>query len=117
MSRLAILTLSLAAFSLSSPVAEAQDRSDLIPIFQQQVSACYALPAEVRGAEPVVVELRLKPNGALMHKPEVIRGQPYSITAEAALRAIDECTPFKISKELASRYRDWKLMRIQFSTQ
>ena len=116
MNRLSTLLLAPLAFSLSSPAAEAQDRSDLIQILQQQVRSCYTLPAEARGAELIVVELRLESNGALARKPEVIRGLPDSLTARAALRAIDKCAPLKIPKEFASLYQDWKVMRIQFNT-
>jgi len=116
MNRLPTLLLASMAFSLSSPAAEAQDRSVLIEIFQQQVRSCFTLPMEVRGAESVILELRLEPNGALSRKPEVIRGLPESLMAQAVLRAIDKCAPFKVPKEFASLYRDWKVMRIRFDT-
>ncbi|MCG7393329.1 energy transducer TonB [Microvirga sp. ACRRW] len=118
MSRLSTLLLASVVFSLSSPAAEAQDqRRVLIEIFQQQVRSCYILPEKERGAESVVVELRLEPNGALTRQPEVIHGLPDSLMARAALRAIDKCAPFKVPKEFASLYRDWRTLRIRFDAQ
>lgn len=108
----------LLAFAVSSipAFAEAEERGALVALFYEQVRSCYTLPIEACGTEPVVVEARLKPNGALEREPEVIRGSPHSLNAKAALRAFHKCAPFRVPKEWTQRYRDWKVLRVQFST-
>jgi colicin import membrane protein len=114
--RIPVLLLALAASSIFILAAKADERRDLIAVFKEQVSSCYILPIEARGAEPVVLEIRLKPNGTLDREPEVVRGSTNSLNAKAALRAVNKCAPFQIPKKLIQRYSDWRVMRIQFNT-
>jgi colicin import membrane protein len=111
---LRIPLLCTAAFSLSAFATQSDRQEDLKAVLRQQVRPCYALPRESRGAEPVVLEARLTSGGALEREAEVISGSPDSPVAKAALRALKKCTPFQIPPEWAPRYREWKVLRIQF---
>jgi colicin import membrane protein len=114
MNRLFLLpVLGIVAACVTAP----DSRADLIAVFHGQVTSCYILPTEAKGLEPVVVELRVKPDGALDGEPRIVEGPPKSIAAAAALRALKKCSPFKIPSSIAPRYQDWKLMRIGFKTQ
>ncbi|PVE25858.1 hypothetical protein DC522_03560 [Microvirga sp. KLBC 81] len=110
------LLLGTIAAGLSACVTTSDRREDLKVVFHDQIKACYRLPKEAAGAEPVIVEVRLKSNGALERQPEIIRGSPNSFAAKGALRALDECAPFRIPTEWASRHGEWKVMHIQFDT-
>jgi colicin import membrane protein len=102
-------------FSASILSAKADDRADLVAVFFGQVKSCYIIPIEARGTESILVEVRLKPDGSLERQPEIIRGSPDSLNGKAALRALNKCAPFHVPKQWASRYREWRIMRIQFN--
>lgn len=108
--------LILLAVSLSGCVTVADRRDDLRAVFRNQVKGCYVLPKPAVGLKPVVVEVRLKPDGSLAKAPMVIEGTPDSLTGRAALQAVRNCTPFEIPAGIAGRYPDWKVMRIRFDT-
>ncbi len=114
MNRLFLPALSIVALSLFPGIAGAHWRADLIKVFHDQVKACYALPVKAKGLEPVVVEIRVKPDGALDGVPRVIEGSPKSIVAVAAVRAIKECLPFKLPSTWEPWHQKWKVMRIRF---
>ncbi len=115
MNRLFLPAASIVAISLSPGVAAANGRADLVRLFHDQVKACYTLPIDAKGSEPVVVEIRVKPDGGLDGEPQIIEGSPKSAIAAAALRAIKKCLPFKIPSTWTPWHRQWKVMRIGFT--
>lgn len=104
------------AFGLSACISQTDRRADLRVALHDQVASCYPMPLEARDGEPVVVEAHLKPDGSLERPPVLLKGLTGSPNAEAALRALTKCAPFKIPPEWTSRHRDWKILRIQFDT-
>jgi len=111
---LAVCLLASFALHFFGDSARAEDRSELLAVFFGQIVPCYMIPKEAHGTEPVVVKVTLKPDGALADRPEIIRGSPDSLNAKAALRALYRCSPFKVPMEWTSRYREWKVLHIQF---
>ncbi|KLK94439.1 hypothetical protein AA309_04225 [Microvirga vignae] len=112
---LSILVLGIAA-GLSGCVTASDPRANLKALFHDQVKACYKLPAEGVGPESVVVDVHLKPDGTLERPPEIKQGSVNSPVAQAALRAVKECTPFRVPAEIAPRYEEWRVMHITFRT-
>ncbi|WP_230530283.1 TonB family protein [Microvirga roseola] len=111
------ISIVLLTMSFSACMTAMDGREDLRAAFQHQVGECYVIPAKARGEGRVVVEVRLNPNGSLAQPPQVIEGSPTSTAAQAALRALERCTPFAVPAEMRSRYRDWRVMRIGFETE
>ncbi len=110
-SRPVVLLLSL---GMSACVSGSNVRSDLVPVFMEQIRNCYTPPAQARGGEVPVIEVRLNLDGSLAHEPKVVRGNPDSLNAQAALRAVKRCAPFHIPASIAHRYSQWKLMQVAF---
>lgn len=110
------LLFGVIAVGLSACVTASDNREDLKAAFHDQIRACYKLPKAAAGTEPVVLEIRLKPDGSLERPPRIIGGPPVSPAAQGALRAVGECTPFALSPDWASRYREWKVMNVRFDT-
>ena len=104
----------LLAASLSACVTAGNPRADLIPIFMAQFKTCYILPQQAVGGEAPVVEVRLNLDGSLAQEPEVVRGNPDSLNAQAALKAVKRCAPFHISASIAHRHTQWKVMQVTF---
>jgi colicin import membrane protein len=117
MNRLFLLAIAIAAASFSPSAAIADGRADLVRLFHDQVKACYSLPRDAKGLELVVVEIRVKPDGALDGEPRIIEGSPKSIVAAAALRAVKKCLPFRIPSTWTPWHQQWKVMRIGFNPQ
>jgi hypothetical protein len=112
---LAILTVGILAMGLSGCVTGIGRRADLATVFHDQIRRCYFMPRTARGEVGAILEVRLNPNGSLAHA-KVLSQPANSAAAEAALRALRDCTPFRIAAEFASRYADWKVMIIRFDT-
>jgi colicin import membrane protein len=82
----------------------------------QRLRACWRLPSAGGGSDTPVVTLRwrLKPDGSLDGDPQVEqpRGDAlFRVAAEAALRAVRECSPFDLPPET---YSTWKTITWEF---
>jgi colicin import membrane protein len=106
--------LVLLAAGLSACVSERNTRADLIPIFMDQFRNCYILPRQASGGEVPVLEVRLNLDGSLAQEPKVVRGNPASLNAEAALKAVKRCAPFHIPASITHRHAQWKVMQVAF---
>jgi hypothetical protein len=110
------LSVLAAALQLPTVCSAAQPvETDLQVTFAHQVVSCWSPPAEGSQTENSVVEfdLFLAPNGAVARLPQLTgdsrkraAGNPHlQAAAEAALRAILMCAPYKLP---ADRYEEWK---------
>ncbi|MBF9198111.1 cell envelope integrity protein TolA [Microvirga terrestris] len=106
--------LVLLAAGLSGCVTAGNPRADLIPIFIDQFMKCYAVPQQALSSEAPVVEIRLNLDGSLAQEPRVVRGDPASVNAQAALKAVKRCAPFHIPASITHRYAQWKVMQVTF---
>lgn len=93
-------------------------RDVLVALLQQQIERCYAAPA---GAEKAVVlpvlEIRLRPDGTFSADPRIARGGASPIdkaVAQAALKAVGRCAPYRLPVRFAPYYEDWKLISAEF---
>lgn len=87
---------------------------------RRQIERCWNLPAGARGAENMVVSIRVEmnidgtPGMAEVVEQERMRGDPYfRAAAESALRAVlnPRCHPFGLPRE---KYDSWKTMTLVF---
>jgi colicin import membrane protein len=85
-------------------------------MIQSRLKACWRLPSGGGGSDTPVVTLRwrLNPDGSLDGDPQVDqpRGDPlFRLAAEAAQRAVRECSPFDLPPE---RYSTWRNITWEF---
>jgi colicin import membrane protein len=106
--------LLLLSLGLSACVSKSNARADLVPLFMEQIRTCYTPPVQAAGDEVPVVEVRLNLDGSLAQEPKVVRGNPGSLNAQAALRAMKRCAPFYIPASFAHRHSQWKVMQVAF---
>ena len=104
----------LLAAGLSACVSARNTRADLIPIFMDQFKSCYVFPRQAMSGEAPVLEVRLNLDGSLAQEPKVVRGDPASLNAQAALNAVKRCAPFHIPASIAHRHAQWKVMQVTF---
>ncbi|MBO0904450.1 hypothetical protein J1C47_12440 [Jiella sp. MQZ13P-4] len=82
-----------------------------------QVSQCWSPPAGVSeaGALRVTIRMRLDPSGGLEGRPELVEGGGGSTVeraaADAALRAVIRCAPYKLPAE---KYDTWSEVLLNF---
>lgn len=92
-------------------VLSAREADMLKGMLKQQLAPCWRLPGGGGGTSVPVVELkwRLRPDGSLDGEPSVTRpasGPAGQIAAEAALRAVKGCQPFRLPAESYQRWKD-----------
>ena len=88
--------------------------------FKVQMAKCWTVPAGAAGAEKLVVKIKvyLNPDGSLAQPPELMDrtklitgGTTYRAAADAALRAVRLCQPFKMP---ADKYNSWREIDLTF---
>ncbi|APX84690.1 protein TolA [Methylorubrum extorquens] len=93
-------------------------RGALVGMLQQQIERCYsAPPGATQGVVLPMLDIRLNPDGSLTTEPRVMRAGNNSVDqsiAQAALRAVRRCAPFKIPAQYAPYYNDWKAINAEF---
>ncbi|CAO4196591.1 cell envelope integrity protein TolA [Methylorubrum extorquens] len=93
-------------------------RGALVGMLQQQIERCYsAPPGATQGVVLPMLDIRLNPDGSLTTEPRVMRAGNNSVDqsiAQAALRAVRRCAPFKIPDQYAPYYNDWKAINAEF---
>lgn len=93
-------------------------RDALVGLLQQQIERCYsAPPGASQGIVLPVLDIRLNPDGSLAGEPRIMRGGASAVDssiAQAALRAVRRCAPYKIPAQYAPYYNDWKAINAEF---
>ncbi|WP_375457407.1 cell envelope integrity protein TolA [uncultured Methylobacterium sp.] len=93
-------------------------RDALVGLLQQQIERCYsAPPGAAQGVVLPVLDIRLNADGSLSNEPRVMRGGASSVDqsiAQAALRAVRRCAPYKIPAQYQPYYNDWKAINAEF---
>jgi colicin import membrane protein len=93
-------------------------RDALVGLLQQQIERCYsAPPGAAQGVILPVLDIRLNPDGSLNSEPRIMRGGSSSVDqsiAQAALRAVRRCAPYRIPATYAPYYNDWKAINAEF---
>jgi colicin import membrane protein len=97
-------------------VLSAREADMLNSLLDSQIKGCWRLPAGGGGAQTPVVVLswRLQPDGRLDGEPQVVAPQNnplFAVAAEAAIRAVKTCSPFRMPPDKYSNWREitnWK---------
>lgn len=93
-------------------------RDALVGMLQQQIERCYsAPPGAAQGVVLPMLDIRLNPDGTLSTEPRIMRGGANAVDqsiAQAALRAVRRCAPYKIPTQYAPYYNDWKAINAEF---
>lgn len=94
-------------------------RDALAGLLQSQIEKCYVAPPGAAGSQAVlpVLNIQFGPDGTLSPEPRIVRSGPSALdrsVAEAALRAVRRCAPYKIPAQYAPFYNDWKNTIAQF---
>ena len=92
-----------------------------IDALRAQVERCWNFPAGAANPEDLVVTVKisLNPDGTLASAPEVaqrdrarvITDQYFRVAAEAAVRAVRRCEPYKLPVE---KYSNWREIELRF---
>ena len=88
-------------------------------ILKEQIWKCWNAPSWLAGGENLrpTIKFNLKPDGSLDGLPEnaAPSDDPAMRTmAESAMRAIQECAPYKIPAQFKAFYEDWKKFSVTF---
>jgi colicin import membrane protein len=94
-------------------------RGQLIGMLQDQMQKCYSPPigATSAGTTLPLLDIRLNTDGSLMSEPRVVRaggGASDRAVADAAVRAVRRCAPFRVPASFAPYYNDWKTLNVEF---
>jgi colicin import membrane protein len=94
-------------------------RDGLMGWFRSEIERCYTAPiaASAGNAASPMLDIRLNQDGSLSAQP-VVMSQGSSATdravADAALRAVRRCAPYRVPAQFAPYYSDWKNLNVQF---
>ena len=92
-------------------------RDALAALVMRQIEACYMIPPGAQRSDgPAVIQIHLHPDGSLADEPLVLKnsGAAGRSIAQAALRAVRRCAPYKIPAQYAPYYNDWKSIHANF---
>jgi colicin import membrane protein len=90
-------------------------------LIKEQMERCYQPPiGAVSGtASMPMLDVRFNKDGSLASEPRILKVGPNSIdriTAEAAVRAVRRCAPYKIPAKFEPYYNEWKAWNVEFDT-
>jgi colicin import membrane protein len=94
-------------------------RDALVGLLQSQIERCYAAPPGAASASAVmpVLNIQFNADGTLGAEPRVVKAGPTPADrsiAEAAMRAVRRCAPYRVPAQFAPYYSDWKNITAQF---
>jgi len=93
------------------------ERSQLIGLLTEQMNRCLSIPPGAIPRSKPIVALTLARDGSITSGPTLTNpmNEPgYMPYAEANMRALRNCAPFRIPERFAAMYDDWKSLRIGF---
>ncbi|KMO22048.1 cell envelope integrity protein TolA [Methylobacterium indicum] len=111
-------TAALGAATGTSQRLNPSQRDALVGLLQQQIERCYsAPPGAAQGIVLPQLDIRLNPDGSLTTDPRILRAGGSAVDrsiAEAAVRAVRRCAPFRIPAQFAPFYNDWRVINAEF---
>lgn len=112
-------TASLGAPTGTSQKLSMSQRDALMGLLREQIERCYQAPISASAGRVVqpVIDIRLNPDGTLSGDPRIIRagaGSTDRAVADAAVRAVRRCAPFRVPAQFAPYYGDWKVLNVEF---
>jgi len=112
-------TASLGTATGSSAKLSPSMEDSLRGILDEQIKRCYnAPPGAVAGSATIpLIDVKFNVDGTLADEPRVLKAGPSSIdraVADAAVRAIRRCAPYKIPASFSPYYNSWKHWNMYF---
>nr|WP_210496933.1 cell envelope integrity protein TolA [Microvirga antarctica] len=112
-------TASLGTQTGNAPKLNPSQRDALMGILQEQFKRCFTPPISASAGNVVapLLDIRLNQDGTLSQEPLVLKSGPSSTDraiADAALRAVRRCAPYRVPAQFAPQYADWKLLKVEF---
>ncbi|MET0527797.1 MAG: cell envelope integrity protein TolA [Microvirga sp.] len=112
-------TASLGTATGTSAKLNPSMRDGLIGLLQDQMRQCYQVPISASGGDvtPPVLDIKLSADGSLAAQPSIASSGNSSTdraVADAALRAVRRCAPYKIPATYAPYFNDWKHLNVGF---
>jgi colicin import membrane protein len=89
-------------------------RNSFFQLFHAQVARCYQPPLHTGKSEKARVEVYLAADGSLSLPPKAVGPAASTDIAQAALRAIRRCAPFRIPATYAGSHSEWKRLLLEF---
>ncbi|WP_194164694.1 cell envelope integrity protein TolA [Microvirga thermotolerans] len=113
-------TASLGTATGSAAKLSPSMRDSLMGLLREQIERCYNAPISATGGDvtPPVLDIRLNQDGSLARDPTVLRSGGASTdraVADAALRAVRRCAPYRVPAQYAPYYSDWKILNVEFT--
>jgi colicin import membrane protein len=108
---------SLGAENATGRKLSPNERSQLIGILTEQMNRCLNIPPGAIPRSKPVVQLTLARDGSITSGPTLLNPSSeagYMPYAEANMRALRNCAPFRIPTRFLAMYDDWKTLRIGF---
>lgn len=112
-------TASLGTATGSAAKLNPSQKDALMGWFKERIQSCYNAPISASNGDvsPPVLDIRLNQDGSLASDPTVMRSGANSTdraVADAALRAVRRCAPYRVPAQFAPYYSDWKTLNVQF---
>ena len=112
-------TASLGTATASGAKLSPSLRGQLVGMLQDQMQKCYSPPLGVSGATATMplLDIRLNQDGSLMSEPRILRAGNTSVdraVADAAVRAVRRCAPYRVPTQFVPYFNDWKLLNVEF---
>ena len=113
-------TASLGTATGSAAKLSPSMRDSLMGLLREQMERCYSAPisASAGNAASPILDIRLNQDGSLASEPTVMRSGGASTDraiADAALRAVRRCAPYRVPAQFAPYYSDWKVLNVEFT--
>jgi len=112
-------TASLGTATGTAAKLNPSQRDALMGLLRDQIQRCYTAPISASNGDvtPPMLDIRLNQDGSLAREPTVMRAGATSAdraVADAALRAVRRCAPYRVPAQYAPFYTDWKTLNVQF---
>jgi colicin import membrane protein len=112
-------TASLGTATGSAAKLNPSQRDALMGLLRDQIQRCYQAPISASNGDATapMLDIRLNQDGSLASDPTLMRAGANSTdraVADAALRAVRRCAPYRVPAQFAPYYTDWKTLNVQF---
>jgi colicin import membrane protein len=109
--------------SQGAPTATGQrmnpsEKGQLLGMLADQIRACWNIPVSGKPSVLPQVRMVLNPDGSLAGQPVLINasGDPtFRAVADSGMRAIRQCSPFRIPARFAPTHGDWRSIIVQLN--
>jgi colicin import membrane protein len=94
------------------------EKAALAGLLADQIRSCWSVPVSGKPSVLPQVRVTLNADGSLNGAPVLINsaGDPnFRALADSGMRAIRQCSPFRIPQRFAPTYNDWRSIAVQLN--